>query len=156
MPETKAATLIVKSEAFEHEGTIPEKYTCDGQGINPPLQLEDLPKGTESLVIIAADPDAPRGTFDHWLAWNIPPITIIDENYTGGVSGMNGAGKTGYYGPCPPSGSHRYYFYVYALDTTLHLQAGSNKKALLEEIQKHLLAKGILMGRYERKEKETN
>jgi Raf kinase inhibitor-like YbhB/YbcL family protein len=151
MPTTKHDTLIISSPAFENEGDIPSKYTCDGEEINPPLNVDNIPEGTQTLAIIAEDPDAPKGTFDHWLVWNIPPESIIEENRIPGISGKNGAGKTGYHGPCPPSGSHRYYFYVFALDSSLDLPGGADKKTLKGAIEPHLLAKGTLMGREKNK-----
>ncbi|HMK25909.1 MAG TPA: YbhB/YbcL family Raf kinase inhibitor-like protein [Chitinophagaceae bacterium] len=150
MEDIKTRTLVIASAAFRHEGIIPSVYTCDGKGINPPLEIDHIPVETQTLAIIMEDPDAPNGTYDHWLLWNISPIYHIRENSIPGISGTNSAGKTGYHGPCPPSGSHRYYFYVFALDTKLDLEAGADKKALQEAMEPHILAKGILMGRYQR------
>ena len=116
---TKTATgLNVRSIAFSQGGHIPKKYSCEGENINPPLEINRFPKETKTLAIIVEDPDAPRGIFDHWLVWNLSPNEPISENYIGGVSGRNSFGNIGYGGPCPPSGSHRYYFKVYALDTS--------------------------------------
>jgi Raf kinase inhibitor-like YbhB/YbcL family protein len=151
MEDIKTGTLVISSAAFRHEGIIPSVYTCDGKGINPPLEIDHIPQETQTLAIIMEDPDAPGETFDHWLLWNISPIYHITENSVPGISGTNSAGKTGYHGPCPPSGSHRYYFYVFALDTKLDLEAGADKKALQEAMEPHILAKGILMGHYQRK-----
>jgi Raf kinase inhibitor-like YbhB/YbcL family protein len=156
MSKTKQDALNVSSSAFEDEGDIPSKYTCDGEEINPPLFIENIPDGTQALAIIVEDPDAPKGTFDHWLVWNIPPERIIQENRIPGISGKNGAGKTGYHGPCPPSGSHRYYFHVFALDSNLDLPAGSDKKTLQLAIKSHLLAKGSLMGKYKKQTSAGN
>ena len=150
MENKKTGILIISSHAFENGGIIPSKYTCSGEDINPPLQVTEIPEGTKTLAIIVEDPDAPKGTFDHWLTWNIPPENPVEENRTPGISGTNGAGKTGYYGPCPPSGYHRYYFYVFALDSSLDLKAGANKKALKAAMEPHILAKGSLMGRYQK------
>lgn len=150
MANKEPLSLIISSTSFENEGNIPAKYTCEGEDVNPPLKVENIPEGTKTLAIIVEDPDAPKGIFDHWLAWNIPPENIIEENRIPGISGTNGAGKTGYYGPCPPSGSHRYYFYVYALDASLDIVEGANKKTLQDAIKVHILAKGTLMGRYEK------
>src|SRR6187401_2745228 len=130
MEDIQTGTLAISSTSFQHEGIIPPKYTCDGEGINPSLLIDRLPEETKTLAIIMEDPDAPKGTFDHWLLWNISPISEIKENSIPGISGINGAGKTGYFGPCPPSGTHRYYFHVFALDATLDLKAGANKKIL--------------------------
>lgn len=150
MATKKPDSLIISSSAFENEGVIPSKYTCEGEEINPPLRVENIPEGTQTLAIIVEDPDAPKGTFDHWLVWNIPPESIIEENRIPGISGKNSGGKTGYYGPCPPSGSHRYYFYVFALNKSLDLQAGTDKKTLQAAMEPHILAKGNLMGRYQK------
>ena len=150
MASNNIGNLNISSSAFQHEGAIPPKYTCEGNNTNPPLKIDQVPQATRSLAIIMEDPDAPKGTFDHWLVWNIPPGTTIEENTNPGISGTNGAGKTGYYGPCPPSGSHRYYFHIYALDTELDLQAGETKETLQAAMAPHILASGTLMGRYQK------
>ena len=143
--------LSIKSPAFESGKLIPKKYTCDGQDINPPLTIEGTPKEAKTLVLIVDDPDAPSGTFDHWIVWNIPASTSkIGENTVPGTEGMNGARQMGYMGPCPPSGTHRYFFKVYALDTELSLGVGSKKKDVEKAMQGHILAKGELMGLYSR------
>jgi Raf kinase inhibitor-like YbhB/YbcL family protein len=149
--KTATATLQVNSFSFSHKGNIPEKYTCEGDDINPSLEISDIPPGTQTLAIIMEDPDVPKGTFDHWLVWNIEPHEDITENSSPGISGINSFGKTGYGGPCPPSGTHRYYFKVFALDKTLDLQAGSDKKALLEAMDGHILAQGEIMGHYKKR-----
>jgi Raf kinase inhibitor-like YbhB/YbcL family protein len=153
MKNESTGDLKITSAAFLHEGNIPSLYTCDGENINPPLHVGNLPEGAKTLAIIMEDPDAPNGTFDHWLAWNIPPENPIEENRPAGISGKNGGGKTGYYGPCPPSGIHRYYFYVFALDAHLSLKAGAGKKDLKDAMETHILAKGTLMGHYQKREK---
>jgi Raf kinase inhibitor-like YbhB/YbcL family protein len=150
MTNKKPGSLIISSSAFENEGNIPAKYTCEGEEINPPLHVDNIPDGTQTLAIIVEDPDAPKGTFDHWLVWNIPPESIIEENRIPGISGKNSAGKTGYHGPCPPSGYHRYYFHVFALDSSLNLQAGSDKRTLQAAMEPHVLAKGSVMGKYKK------
>jgi Raf kinase inhibitor-like YbhB/YbcL family protein len=156
MANNQPGGLLVSSPAFQQDGSIPFKYSCEGEEINPPLNIANIPHGTQTLAIIVEDPDAPKGTFDHWVVYNIPLASHIEENSVPGTSGINGAGMTGYHGPCPPSGSHRYYFYVYALDTELDLKAGSDKKTLQQAMEKHILAKGSLMGRYEKvKQKST-
>ena len=142
--------LTIKSIACSQGGHIPKKYTCEGEDINPPLEIKGIPEKTKTLAIIVEDPDAPNGTFDHWLVWNIAPNEPIAENHIPGISGRNSFGKTGYGGPCPPSGSHRYYFKVYALDIKLDLLAGSDKKALQEAMQNHVLASGELMAHYKK------
>ena len=142
--------LLIKSSAFEKNTKIPSKYTCDGDDISPPLTFEGVPKEAKTLVLIVDDPDAPRGTFDHWVVWNIPAsISKIEENNaSSGIEGLNGAGKAGYFGPCPPSGTHRYFFKVYALDTSLSLGANSRKKDVEVAMEGHVLAKGELIGFY--------
>jgi len=143
--------LSVKSSAFETNKPIPRKYSCDGQDINPPLTIMGTPEDTKTLVLIMDDPDAPSGTFDHWIVWNIPPSTSrISENSVPGIEGMNSARQMGYMGPCPPGGTHRYFFKVYALDTELSLAVGSKKKDVEKAMQNHILAKGELMGLYSR------
>jgi Raf kinase inhibitor-like YbhB/YbcL family protein len=149
--KTTTGTLRVYSTVFSHKGHIPSEYTCDGRDINPPLEISDYPEGTKTLALIMEDPDAPRGVFDHWLVWNISPNEAIAEQANPGISGTNDFGKTGYGGPCPPSGVHRYFFKVYALDTQLDLMAGANKTSLLEAMNGHILAEGEMMGLYQRK-----
>jgi hypothetical protein len=148
---THIASLTVTSPAFKNRDSIPAKYTCDGAGINPPVQIGDIPAGTKSLVLIVEDPDAPGATFDHWVMWNIPPAATIQENSAPGIQGSNSTGKNNYKGPCPPSGAHRYFFKVYALDTMLDLPAGSGKKAVEKAIKEHVLASGELIGLYQKK-----
>jgi Raf kinase inhibitor-like YbhB/YbcL family protein len=150
MKNNEINKLLISSPAFENEGDIPSKYTCDGEDINPQLTVDNIPENTKTLAIIVEDPDAPKGTFDHWLVWNVPPESIIEENRIPGISGTNGAGKTGYYGPCPPSGTHRYYFHVFALDSSLDLQGGIDKKTLQNAMDSHIVAKGTLMGHYKK------
>ena len=143
--------LIIKSSAFVNNGPIPSKYTCDGQDVNPPLSIEGIPQGTQSLALTVDDPDAPMGTWDHWIVWNIPPSDEIRENTTPGIEGMNDFRKHSYGGPCPPSGTHRYFFKVYALDARLSLSPNSRKKDLEKAMEGHILAKGETLGRYSRK-----
>jgi len=143
--------LSIKSPAFESGKPIPKKYSCDGQDINPPLTVEGTPKEAKTLVLAVDDPDAPSGTFDHWIVWNIPAQTSkIAENSVPGKEGVNSARQTGYMGPCPPSGTHRYFFKVYALDTELSIGVASKKKDVEKAMQRHILAKGELMGVYSR------
>ena len=144
--------LVITSPAFPPDGDIPAIYTCDGPNYNPPLQVEGIPAGARSLALVMEDPDAPNGSVVHWLVWNIQPVATIAENIRPGVEGRNGFGNTVYAGPCPPSGSHRYYFRVYALDAKLNLAAGTDKKTLEEAMRPHMLAEGVLMGRYSREE----
>jgi len=149
--ETAPNALIITSPAFENEGNIPARYTCDGEGFNPPLTIDHIPDHAKSLVIIVEDPDAPNGTYDHWVVWNISPDRQVSEDIYPGISGNNSAGKTGYHPPCPPAGTHRYYFYIYALDAELDLPAGSDKETVKLAMQPHVIAGGSIMGRYSRK-----
>lgn len=144
------AIISLNSNAFQHEGTIPARYTCDGENINPPLSIGELPEGTKTLALICDDPDAPRGMYDHWVVWNIAPTQEIKENSMPGISGMNSSGKTGYTGPCPPHGEHRYFFYLFALDTDIDLPEVSSKGDLASAMIGHILGEGILMGKYSR------
>jgi Raf kinase inhibitor-like YbhB/YbcL family protein len=142
--------LSITSAAFHEAGVIPLKYTCDGEEVNPAIKIDNIPQGTKTLAIIMEDPDAPKGTFDHWLVWNITPTDTIKENSQPGITGKNGAGKNEYHGPCPPSGYHRYFFHVFALDSSLDLEAGADKASLQEAMASHILATGTLMGRFQR------
>ena len=145
------AQLIVKSSVFENNSQIPQKYTCDGEEVNPPLTITGIPRGTETLALVIDDPDASRGTFDHWVVWNIPPTDSIHEKNIPGVEGLNSAGEHSYVGMCPPSGTHRYFFKVYALDAKLALNAKATRKKDLEKaMQGHILGKGELVGLYSR------
>ena len=150
MSATLTARLEITSPAFKNGSRIPMKYTCDGEAVNPPLAIGEIPHGTQSLALIVEDPDAPRGTYDHWLVWNISPASVIPENSNPGISGSNSGEMTGYHAPCPPEGSHRYKFHVFALDTELDLEPGSAKNNLKKAMRNHILAKGTLMGMYER------
>lgn len=127
------------------------KYSCDGANVNPPLTIEGVPEETKTLVLIVDDPDAPAGTFNHWLVWNIPPTTRkIDENTVPGTEGLSTSRKHAYGGPCPPYGTHRYIFKVYALDTQLDLKSNSTKRDVEKAMKGHVLAEGELMGLYSR------
>jgi Raf kinase inhibitor-like YbhB/YbcL family protein len=143
--------LSITSPAFENNGFIPMRYTCDGEDVNPPLKISGIPGGTQSLVLIVDDPDAPMGTWDHWVVWNIKPSEKIEENSVPGTEGLNSFNKHSYGGPCPPSGMHRYYFKVYALDTKLNLNPNSRKKDVEKAMEGHVLAKGEIIGRYRRR-----
>jgi len=143
--------LAIKSPVFEPNSLIPKKHSCDGQNTNPPLTIEGTPKEAKSIALVVDDPDAPSGTFDHWVVWNIPPsITKIAENSVPGTEGLNGARRMGFMGPCPPSGTHRYFFKVYALDSELKLGVRSTKRDLDKAMKDHILAKGELVGLYHR------
>jgi len=143
--------LTITSPAFENNKSIPSKYTCDGDDVNPTLNIEGIPKETKSMVLIVDDPDAPMGTWDHWIVWNIPPTNKIEENSVPGTEGLNDFRKHSYGGPCPPSGTHRYFFKIYALDTKLDLNPNSRKKDVENAMKDHILAKGELVGLYSRR-----
>ena len=146
--------IIVKitSPAFKDNEKVPAKYTCDGQDINPPLNIDDLPKDAKELAIIIEDPDAPSKTWTHWLVYNMPVNIHIDENSVPGKQGMNDFGKKKYNGPCPPSGQqHRYYFKVFALDERLELDSGLTKKELETAMEGHILEQAQLVISYRRR-----
>lgn len=146
------------STAFSHKGSIPTKYTCDGKDISLPLKWRDPPPGTKSFALIADDPDAPVGTWVHWVLYNLPAETRAlpeavppeAELPDGSRHGKNSWGRKSYGGPCPPSGTHRYFFKLYALDTVLDLAAGASKRKLLKAMKGHILAQTELIGKYSR------
>jgi hypothetical protein len=140
--------MHITSPAFEHNARIPPKYTCNGQDLSPPLVIEDIPPGTQSLAIIVDDPDAPGKTFLHWLMWDIEPTSELAENTAPGTQGRNDFGKSRYGGPCPPSGTHRYFFRVYALDKTLSLSEGSSRADVERAMKGYVLAEAELIGLY--------
>jgi Raf kinase inhibitor-like YbhB/YbcL family protein len=146
-------TIKIASPAFQEGGDIPSKFTCDGSDSSPPLQIVAVPSAAKSLVLIADDPDAPGGLFTHWLVWNIPPQTrsIAEGSAPTGVQGANDFGKSGYRGPCPPPGKHRYSFKVFALDRELDLRAGAKRSQVDTAMKGHIIAQGELVGRYSRK-----
>lgn len=143
--------MKLTSPAFKNEERIPEKYTCQGKDINPPLNFADIPKKARSLALIVDDPDSPSGNFTHWIIWNIPvdkkgfeeDYLVVDE-----VEGTNDFGDVGYGGPCPGSGTHRYFFRLFALDTKLKLKATTTKEDLEEKIEDHVLDEIELIGLY--------
>ena len=143
-------TMTVTSSAFTDGGAIPKKYGCSGQSISPPLAIGGVPKDAKTLALIVTDPDAPGGTFTHWLAWNIPPskTTLAEGQAPGGSEGKNGYGKGGYGPPCPPSGSHHYLFDVYALDASLNLGPGAQRVEVEKAISGHIVAQGRIVGTY--------
>ncbi len=157
--EVKKMAIQIESSAFKYGDFIPSKYTCDGINVSPPLKWSDIPEGTKSIALICDDPDAPIGDWVHWVLYNIPPETReLNENIPnertlkdGSIHGLNDWKKYGYGGPCPPSGTHRYFFKIYALDTKLNLSPGATKKHLLDAMSGHILASGELMGKYQRK-----
>jgi len=147
------------SPAFDEGGMIPGKYTCDGRDISPPLTWESPPEGTQSFALICDDPDAPAGTWVHWVYYDIPAsirglpknVPTRREPDSGGKQGINDFRRIGYGGPCPPGGTHRYFFRLYALDALLNLNPGLTKRELLREMEGHILDRAIFMGKYTRK-----
>ena len=153
--EERGAPMVItiSSSAFSEGNVIPRLYTCDGEDLSPPLSWSGTPDDTQSLVMITDDPDAPAGTFVHWVLYDIPPgTTSLSEGVIGvGTQGVNGFGRTSYGGPCPPrGGAHRYLFKVYALDSPLNLQSSATKAEVEKAMEGHVLAQGQLMGTYER------
>jgi len=147
------AKMKITSSAFQQGANIPSKFTCDGSDTSPPLQITDIPSNAKTLVLIADDPDAPGGLFTHWLVWNLPPQTssIAEGSSPRGVQGANDFGKSGYRGPCPPPGTHRYSFKVFALDRELDLRSGAKRSQVDNAMKGHIIAQGELVGRYARK-----
>lgn len=151
-------TISILAEAFTAGDTIPREYTCDGSNVSPALSWSGTPSNAKSIALIMDDPDAPGGTFVHWVLFNIPASTQklpkgIPRNQTlgdGSRQGMTDFGRAGYGGPCPPKGTHRYYFRIYALDTMLNLQPGASREQLDDAMKGHVLAQGELMGKYAR------
>jgi len=159
-PVNEKATMQLTSTAFSEGQPIPENYTCDGKNVSPPLKWSEAPDATKSLVLIADDPDAPVGTWVHWVLYDIPvPVGALPEDlpkgqYTpeGAKQGLNDFKHLGYGGPCPPPGKpHRYFFKLYALDALLNLEPGARKREVERAMEKHVLAESRLMGTYKRK-----
>jgi len=143
--------IKISSPDFSEGGSIPPQFTCTGANVNPSLRISGVPAGARSLVLIVDDPDAPAGTWTHWLLWNMKPdLQEIAANGVpaGAVQGANDFHKNNYGGPCPPSGVHRYFFRLYALDTVLELPAGSSRKALDKAMSGHVVASAEYMGKY--------
>jgi hypothetical protein len=146
--------MKILSAAFENNSFIPSKYTCEGLGINPPLEFRDVPEGTKSLVLIVDDPDAPMKTWIHWTIWNIDAKTTqIPETSCpkGAVEGITSFGRTGYGGPCPPSGTHRYFFKLFALDKMLDLSPNSHARDIENSIEGYIIQNAELIGLYKKK-----
>lgn len=146
--------MKITSSAFQEGAEIPSKFSRDGEDVNPALKMEGVPANAKSLVLIMDDPDAPVGLFTHWLVWNIDPKTteIAEKSVPkGAVQGINDYPTSGYGGPQPPSGTHRYYFKIFALDQMLDLRAGAKRQELDKAMQGHVIAQGQLMGRYTHK-----
>ena len=150
--------IEVTSSAFSEGEMIPARFSCDGEDVSPPLAWSGVPDTARSLALICDDPDAPVGTGDHWVLFNIPAdaadlpeaVPADPTLASGAVNGKNSWGRLGYGGPCPPGGTHRYFFYLYALDTRLSLEPGATKAQVRQAMEGHILAEGQLMGRYQR------
>lgn len=148
--------MEVRSKAFRHEGTIPQEYTCDGSNYSPPIEWQQVPDNAQSVVVIARDPDSPRGSFTHWIVYDVPPKAGgLQENlpmggslFNGARQGQNDFGKIGYGGPCPRQGTHRYFFEVFALDQPVALPGGATEDEVRRAMAGHVVARGELMGRY--------
>lgn len=147
--------MKIKSSAFEHNEAIPSEYTCEGLDVNPPLEFHDIPGGTVTLALIVEDPDVPKnlrpdGMWDHWVVFNMPKNTLkIAQNTTPpGIQGRNTSNGIGYTGPCPPDRKHRYFFKLFALDTTLSLSKGCSKKDLEEAMKGHVIESAEMIGTY--------
>ena len=149
-------SMTLSSTAFTSGASIPAVYSCKGRSISPPLTWGDPPTGTKAFALIMDDPDAPIGTFVHWVIYNLPAsarglpeaVPANEKLADGTQQGNNAAGRVGYTGPCPPSGTHRYFFKLYALDNVLSLSSGAGKDQLLQAMQGHILAQGELMGKF--------
>jgi Raf kinase inhibitor-like YbhB/YbcL family protein len=140
--------LKLSTEGFTQMGIIPCKYTCDGKNVNPPISIDNLPENTRTLAIIVDDPDSVNGSFCHWVAWNLPVTDCIEEGEHRGIPGRNDFGFYRYNGPCPPVGTHRYYFKVYALDCILNMPASSGKAQLEKAMKEHVVGFGFIIGKY--------
>jgi Raf kinase inhibitor-like YbhB/YbcL family protein len=149
----EGAKMKITSSAFQEGGNIPSKFTCDGSDTSLPLQITGVPSEAKSLVLIVDDPDAPSGLFTHWLIWNIPPQTssVAEGSAPKGVEGTNDFGKSGYRGPCPPPGTHRYSFKIFALDRELELRSGAKRSQVDAAMKGHVIAQGELVARYARR-----
>ena len=142
--------MKISSPEFENNQFIPKKFTCQGKDINPTLIIEGAPEETISLALIVDDPDAPMGMWVHWVVFDIPVVNRIKEDSIPGKQGINDFGRKDYGGPCPPLGTHRYFFKIYALDAMLNLQEGVSKKELERVMEPHILDKAELIGLYKK------
>jgi Raf kinase inhibitor-like YbhB/YbcL family protein len=149
VPNTEGAAMDLTSPAFDHEAAIPARYSCDGEDVSPELRIAAVPRNAATLVLIMDDPDAPVGTWDHWVAYDFEPRGTIPEDVGDlGTAGLNSWKQTGYGGPCPPAGTHRYFFRILALDAPLGLDEGADKEAVLVASEGHVLAEAVLMGTF--------
>lgn len=157
-PQTSDRAITITSSAFQEGQPIPRQYTCDGVNVSPALEWTGVPKTAKTIAIIADDPDAPSGTFTHWVLYNLPSETIgmvenlpaTEDLKSGGHQGLNDFNQVGYGGPCPPSGRHRYFFKLFALDYELPLKAGAKRPEVDQAMEGHILGQGQLMGTYHR------
>lgn len=156
--QVKKSEFRISSSSFKEGEIIPVKFTCDGENTSPQLNWDNVPRNTKSFALIHDDPDAPVGDWVHWLVYNIPAnVIVLPENSTaanlpdGVLQGMNDWKRIGYGGPCPPLETHRYFYKLYALNSTLQLKEGATKKQLLEAMKGHILAEATLIGKYKRK-----
>ncbi len=150
MPAQAGGKMKITSPDFRNNEMIPKKFTCDGEDASPVLVIEGIPAQAKSLALIVDDPDAPKGTWVHWVVYDMPPAGRIEQNGVPGKQGTNDFGKRKYGGPCPPSGTHRYFFKLFALDAMLGLKEGLSKKELEHSLQGHILEKAELVGLYKR------
>jgi Raf kinase inhibitor-like YbhB/YbcL family protein len=148
--EESLQAMKIVSPSFKNNEKMPVKFTYDGKDVNPSLEIENLPEGTKSLALIVDDPDAPMKTWVHWVLYDIPPSSRIEEDSVPGKQGINDSGGKNYHGPCPPSGTHRYYFKVYALDKILGLKEGISKSDLEKAMRGSILSSAELVGLYNR------
>lgn len=151
--EKKVAHVAISSPAFLENEMIPAKYTCEGANINPPLEIGNLPKRTKSMVLMVEDPDAPINVWTHWVVWNMPVLREIKEDSVPGILALNSFHQCQYSGPCPPSGTHRYIFKLYALDTYLQIAPGCSKRVLEKVMACHIMGYGELVGLYRKQGK---
>jgi Raf kinase inhibitor-like YbhB/YbcL family protein len=152
LPSTlHAQTLQISSSSFVSEDYIPPQFTCQGMNVNPPLFFSGIPANTQSLAIIMDDPDAPMGTWVHWVVFNLPPTTQLTSKNTLGTFGKNDWGKLAYGGPCPPDGTHRYFFKLYALDSKLNLNPGITKSQLEKAMAGHIIEQAVMVGLYQQR-----
>lgn len=149
-PNEEAKTMKLTSPEFGNNQFIPAKFSCEGEDVNPSLFIEGIPSGTKSLALIVDDPDAPMGTWVHWVVYDIAVTSNIAQNYVPGKQGINNAGKKNYHGPCPPSGTHHYFFKIYALDAKLGLPEGVSKGVLEKAMKGHVLGSTELVGLYKK------
>ena len=147
----KTAKMGVTSPVFQNNGMMPAVYSCEGSGVNPPLNVTNIPKNAKSLALIMHDPDAPMaGGFTHWVVWNLNTTGEIPENFREAAQGFNSTQKQGYIGMCPPSGTHHYHFMVFALDNYLRLYNNTDKATLEKAMEGHIIGKGEIVGLYQK------